>query len=585
MRKLLHRIEEGMDNLKIKKKLYMLYLICVLIPIIITDSVIFFIVRSSEQEKQQHEMANIANAVSYNISNTISSIGETAKSIYTSKYINSFLMQEYESAPEYVLTYQEFFKNHLLENILGMNNLVFTFYTDNETIVNGGKVNKIENIRETKAYQSLVEQKKSKGIFFVYDESRNKISKKRQIVFLQKLDFYSPNKEKILKVELDYGKVSDELKKMNYDNEVEILNEGRIVLSNKKHGTESENYEKVKKRSKYTYCQEVNLYGTELEIRIDESEKTGWDSLMNKFPIILLLIFVNVILPVLFVYLINRSFTKRITKLSKVFQSVNNEQLIYMSDERGKDEIGSMIRNYNRMVERTNHLIETVYKSKIREQEIIVGRKNAELLALHSQINPHFLFNALESIRMHSILKQENETADMVEKLALMQRQYVEWGADCVEIEQEIEFVKAYLALQKYRFGERLNYDINISPKCEKKIIPKLTLVTFVENACVHGIESKSSPGWIFVRIYEKNENLYIEIEDTGNGMSENEYQDLRNKMQNASIEMLKVKGRVGVINACLRLKIVSDDKVKFTIEGEEGVGTMVMIQIPAEYV
>ena len=73
MRKLLHRIEEGMDNLKIKKKLYMLYLICVLIPIIITDSVIFFIVRSSEQEKQQHEMANIANAVSYNISNTISS--------------------------------------------------------------------------------------------------------------------------------------------------------------------------------------------------------------------------------------------------------------------------------------------------------------------------------------------------------------------------------------------------------------------------------------------------------------------------------------------------------------------------------
>ena len=132
------------------------------------------------------------------------------------------------------------------------------------------------------------------------------------------------------------------------------------------------------------------------------------------------LIFVNVILPVLFVYLINRSFTKRITKLSKVFQSVNNEQLIYMSDERGKDEIGSMIRNYNRMVERTNHLIETVYKSKIREQEIIVGRKNAELLALHSQINPHFLFNALESIRMHSILKQENETADMVEKLALM---------------------------------------------------------------------------------------------------------------------------------------------------------------------
>ena len=74
------------------------------------------------------------------------------------------------------------------------------------------------------------------------------------------------------------------------------------------------------------------------------------------------------------------------------------------------------------MVERTNGLIETVYKNKIREQEILVGRKNAELLALHSQINPHFLFNVLESIRMHSILKKENETADMVSKLAVMQR-------------------------------------------------------------------------------------------------------------------------------------------------------------------
>ena len=119
-----------------------------------------------------------------------------------------------------------------------------------------------------------------------------------------------------------------------------------------------------------------------------------------------------------------------------------------------------MIRNYNCMVKRTNELIQTVYKNKLKEQEILVGRKNAELLALQSQINPHFLFNALESIRMRSILKKEEETADMVEKLAIMQRQYVDWGNDSVRIEQELEFVKAYLSLQKYRFGERLNYSI-----------------------------------------------------------------------------------------------------------------------------
>ena len=74
-----------------------------------------------------------------------------------------------------------------------------------------------------------------------------------------------------------------------------------------------------------------------------------------------------------------------------------------MADRESKDEIGSMIKNYNRMVSRTNDLIQTVYKNKLKEQEMLVSQKNAELLALHSQINPHFLFNALESIRLHRL--------------------------------------------------------------------------------------------------------------------------------------------------------------------------------------
>lgn len=121
-------------------------------------------------------------------------------------------------------------------------------------------------------------------------------------------------------------------------------------------------------------------------------------------------------------------------------------------------------------------------------------RQNAELLALHSQINPHFLFNALESIRMHSLLKNEYETADMVEKLALMQRQYVEWGNDSVEIRREMGFVRAYLGLQKYRFGERLSYSLEVEEDCLDIKIPKMTVVTFVENACVHGIEERQLP-------------------------------------------------------------------------------------------
>lgn len=184
---------------------------------------------------------------------------------------------------------------------------------------------------------------------------------------------------------------------------------------------------------------------------------------------------------------------------------------------------------------------------------------------------------------MHSILKQEYETADMVEKLAIMERQNVDWGNDIVEIKREIEFVEAYLGLQKYRFGERLSYELDIDAACMELYIPKLTIVTFVENACVHGIESKTAPGWIFVRVFKEEQMLCIEIEDTGDGLDEEQLAALRQRMQEASIEKLKEKGRVGMLNAYLRLTMMTENKAQFVIESEKGAGTMVQIHIPLE--
>ncbi len=240
--------------------------------------------------------------------------------------------------------------------------------------------------------------------------------------------------------------------------------------------------------------------------------------------------------------------------------------------------------SYNKMAEKINTLIQIVYKNKIKEQEMTVARQRAELLALRSQINPHFLFNTLESIRMHSILKKEYVTAGMIEKLAVLERQYVDWGADFASVEEETELVKAYLGIQKYRFGDRIAYEIDIEDKCKNMIIPKLSVVTFVENACVHGIESKTVTGWIFVRIYLKDGFMYIEVEDTGKGMDEEAMEQLLWKMRNASIRLLQGKERAGIINACLRLKMQTNDEALFELDGEEGAGLIVQIKIPCRY-
>ena len=127
------------------------------------------------------------------------------------------------------------------------------------------------------------------------------------------------------------------------------------------------------------------------------------------------------------------------------FGAVKEDELILIPEINGSDEISELMESYNIMAARMNGLIQTVFKNKLYQQEMNIARQKAELLALRSQINPHFLFNALESIRMHSVLKHEDETADMVEKLALMHRQNVEWGRDLVTIREETSFIKAYL--------------------------------------------------------------------------------------------------------------------------------------------
>ena len=578
------RIENTLDNFTVKRKLLIVYVFCMIVPLVITDSVILGIVLMSEQRARLHEMENIANAVEYNLLNEADSASKYAKSIYISKYLDNFLNRQYESDLEYVAHYQKLFMDTLLNVGASQSNMQIRIYADNDTIVNGAEFKKLDKILTKNWYHYMIENELERGLYFEYDEEGTYVSKSnRKIYFFQKMNYYQDTNN-VLVLEIDYRSMIRMLEGMKYDSVVYICDGDQIVLSNGKEGEASKNFAVLKERKDIGYSERVSIYGKDLEICVLNSTKSVWEQILHQLPMILVLIFANVLLPLFMVYLINHSFTVRIGELSAIFQRVDEEHLEEIADPKGLDEIGSLMRNYNRMARRVNELIQIVYKNRIKEQEMVVAKQNAELLALHSQINPHFLFNALESIRMHSIIKKELETADMVQKLAVMQRQYVEWQEDEISIAREMDFVEAYLGLQKYRFGDRLSYELDMDTGCEQFQIPKLSIVTFVENACVHGIESKGTSGWIFVRIFKENENLCLEIEDTGSGMDEEQAKTLLARMTNANINMLKSKGRVGIVNACLRLKIITNDEVYFELESEEGIGTLIQIQIPCRY-
>ncbi|MDD7333117.1 MAG: sensor histidine kinase [Lachnospiraceae bacterium] len=583
MRKWLVKLERWMNNYKLNKKLLFLYVVCVLLPLIVTDSVVIYIALHTEEVKQQHMMENDVNAVQFSFSNSIESAASVVKAVDANEYIDNFLNEKYESSLSYFVACNK--AKNLLFNNIGGDSSRMTIYADNETITNGGKFSRLSSIKDEEWYQYMVQTGCNTCVYTYYDQSRSPVvGAKRKILFLRRMNCYGSGCEKVVKIELDYGALVRGLVKMNYESPIYICSDGKILYSNDgKSSSTGMDFLPFIYEDQVGYEKEMTVYGKTLQIYALKSKTNIVDSMLQNAPLILLLVLINAVFPLTFMVAINRSLTTRIRELGQAFESVDQDRLVSIACVRGKDEIGALMQNYNRMVDRTNELIQTVYKDRLKKQEMDIARQHAELLALHSQINPHFLFNALESIRMHSIIKQEYETADMVSKLAVMTRQNVDWGEELVEIRREMEFVEAYLGLQKYRFGDRLSYQLDVAEDCRELRLPKLTVVTFVENACVHGIESKTTPGWIFVRISRDEEELCIEVEDTGDGMDEQTVKILNEKLQNPSIEQLKDKSRVGMLNASLRIKMLTSGNYRISIESEQGVGTMIQLRLSLE--
>ncbi|SDB35099.1 two-component system, sensor histidine kinase YesM [Pseudobutyrivibrio sp. YE44] len=524
------RIGRIIEKTNTKKRLVLFYIVFVIIPIIVSDTLVVSGIYRAEHASQEHIMENEANAINYTFTNQIDQAAKLGNALYSSLYVDDFLNRKYDSNLEYYNAYQKFFDDTLLKLVEGQSGLKFSIYLDNDTITNGGEFQKLSQAYESDWYKYMEASGRNKGLYFGRRKTADGQTA-RTIYYFQRLNYYNNTSNNFVLVIIDYGKCADSLSNLNYENRAYICDSTKVIMSNSKYSNVNKDYADKKDINKIAFTQEFKLYGQELSIEIINNTNPLISIMKGKWYQFILLLVINLVLP-LFV----------------------------------------------------SNLMGTAYKNKLKEQQTVVAKKNAELLALHSQINPHFLFNALESIRMHSLLKQETETSEMVERLAKLQRQYTEWNEDEVSIEKELEFVKAYLELQKYRFGDRLSFDIDVEPECLNLLVPKLTIVTFVENACVHGIESKITPGWIFVRISSDGEFLTMEIEDTGNGMGEEESRNLLRKMRFANIEMLKEKGRVGIINACLRLKMISDEEASFDLDSEPGTGTLVQIRVPVIY-
>lgn len=575
---------DWLNGLSLGRKLMLMQIVCVLLPLFITDSVVWMLIINAEKKETLQEMNNIADSVIYTLNDTIDNAANLAQNIYINRNVNEFMKTDFCSNLDYYERYVRFTKDSFYSLSINNSHCNAVIYGDNPGIVNGGYFRRLENAVGTPWYRNLEESGKDMVVFADY--ANNGFTKQRVISIVRRMDFYHRGYEKsILKLELNYSAMSRDIINAKYSELLYVCEGDVILFSNDGRGGTHVPFMKMSEENVRNagVHKTMYVYGNLWDIYVMTPKMDSSAILMENLLLILCLICANIFVPFVLMRFINRSFTQRIEELDEVFSDIDVDELKQVPRISGHDEISALMVSYNRMAQRMNELIQTSYKNRLKSQEMDIARQKAELLVLRSQINPHFLFNALESIRMHSVIKKEFETANMVQKLALMERQNVELGNDFVLIRDEIGFIEAYMELQKYRFGERLSYDINVDEDCMDYWLPKLTLVTFVENACVHGMENKTAASWVFVRIYKENDELVMEIEDTGRGMSEEKCRQFMDEMSNVKIDMLKEKRHVGILNVALRLRLATDNKARFEMSSEIGVGTMVIISIPLD--
>lgn len=222
------------------------------------------------------------------------------------------------------------------------------------------------------------------------------------------------------------------------------------------------------------------------------------------------------------------------------------------------------------------------------DEHIQYLKQQAELITLQNQINPHFLYNTLESIRGEMIICGQHDIAKMTEILSKFFRYNISYHGSMATLKDELDNAERYIMLQKYRFEDRIRYHVKISEKEDADLlsveVPKLILQPIIENSICHGIEPKVEGGEILVNIFRTDRRLFIRISDDGVGMSEETLAGLRKKLKDVYMEDVianRDSGGIALYNINLRFVTLWGEQYGLEVYSTKNVGTDIVLTMP----
>lgn len=581
-----------MNDMKIRNKLILSFVVVVFVPVAIVGIFLtgelrkFAFDNALEQayqnvdrvKKRSTEVINVADDLSYRLSYD-ERLRNLANRQYESVYDVFVAYREYPDLQQAIRMYKE------ISNI--------RFYSENPTMLNNWEfLYPKDEIRGTEWYRRAEDDI---GVIY-WDYIEDERDQKVYLSLIKGVDLGSKDNRGVLVINVNTGMLNTILSQEAFDTII-VDSSNNIVAANR-----PELYGKTLAEIEDASGVVYHASGSYESVIHDEASKVlieplNTESGVNGLRIIsifsidsivadanrisklaMTVIIISLLLAVLLIYSFSSLISNRLLRLSKHITKVGTGNLGVAMEIDGKDEIGQLSRQFNSMVGNVNDLMNEVQESN--EQKRLMEQKQNEIKfkMMASQINPHFLFNALESIRMEAHLKGETEIARIVRLLGKMMRSNLEVGSGKTTIKDEIEMVQCYLDIQKFRYEDRLKYELQVDPEANRVRIPPLIIQPLVENAVIHGMDHKEEGTSIRVRVTASEGKLHVMTEDNGAGISLDRLQMIYGYLNDTDE---KDGGRIGLRNVHVRLQLTYGPEAGLIIYSEPGIGTRIEFSIP----
>lgn len=364
------------------------------------------------------------------------------------------------------------------------------------------------------------------------------------------------------------------------DSLIETTDRSLMFQSEKETEDSAKAFSEATRISKYISEMTLTLLDTELKTYdrfyrgiIQQSAE------LKKLGIWMLLLITFLLL--LFTYWFSLSITRPVQKLTKAAKELSRGRFDLEIEVESNDEISFLAKMFDRMRININNLISEIQQKAQLENELQQNKlmlQESQLRSLQSQINPHFLFNTLNTLSKKAYLEGSEETSDLLASVAGLLRYNLKRLDRSVTLYEEVNVLKQYMEIQKARFTERLEFHTDIDEACLYVQLPGLTLQPIVENAVIHAVEPAEECGAIWFRVKDVEERVTIEIEDDGPGMSELK---IRQLLEEQPVATEGHSTGIGFSNVVRRLRLFYSREDVIGIESTPGSGTKVMIKIP----